>query len=186
MADLVLPLKAVYFEEIRQGTKVEEFRERTPYWRRRLEGRTFDRVVLTNGYPKAGDDSRRLVREWRGFRETTITHPHFGDKPVEVFAIDVATPMTSAKPWGYAVGGNHRDVWYGRWVREFAASEQEKELGKALYEAAPDLSADTLYLIRRLLANRYQFSHGEFAAELERIVSAGQNMEGIESKGGTQ
>lgn len=95
MADLVLPLKAVYFEEIRQGTKVEEFRERTPYWRRRLEGRTFDRVVLTNGYPKAGDDSRRLVREWRGFRETTITHPHFGPEPVDVFAIDVSA---TAKP----------------------------------------------------------------------------------------
>ncbi len=95
MADLVLPLKAVYFEEIRQGTKVEEFRERTPYWRRRIEGRTFDRVVLTKGYPKAGDDSRRLVREWRGFRETTITHPHFGPEPVAVFAIDVSA---AAKP----------------------------------------------------------------------------------------
>lgn len=91
MADLVLPLKAVYFDAIRDGHKVEEFRERTPYWRRRLEGRTFDRVVLTKGYPAASDDSRRLVRQWRGYRETTITHPHFGDKPVEVFAIDVAT-----------------------------------------------------------------------------------------------
>ena len=186
MADLVLPLKAVYFDAIRLGQKAEEFRLRTPYWRRRLEGRTFDRVVLTKGYPPAGDEGCRLVREWRGFRETTITHPHFGDKPVEVFAIDVATPVASVKPWGNAVGGNHRDVWTGRWVREFAASEQDKELGKALYEAAPDLSADTRYLIRRLLANRYQFSHGEFAAELERIVSAGQNMEGIERQGGTQ
>ena len=91
MADLVLPLKAEYFEAIRNGQKAEEFRERTPYWRRRLEGRTFDRVVLTLGYPQAGDTSRRLVREWRGYRETTITHPHFGDKPVNVFAIDVAT-----------------------------------------------------------------------------------------------
>lgn len=91
MADLVLPLKAVYFDAIRDGHKVEEFRERTPYWRRRLEGRTFDRVVLTKGYPAKGDNGRRLVREWRGYRETTITHPHFGDKPVDVFAIDVAT-----------------------------------------------------------------------------------------------
>ena len=95
MADLVLPLKAVYFDAIRNGEKVEEFRQRTPYWRRRLEGRTFDRVVLTKGYPKAGDDSRRLVREWRGFRETTITHHHFGPEPVDVFAIDVSA---AAKP----------------------------------------------------------------------------------------
>lgn len=91
MADLVLPLKAEYFDAIRDGHKVEEFRQCTPYWRRRLEGRTFDRVVLTKGYPAAGDDSRRLVREWRGYRETTITHPHFGPDPVAVFAIDVAT-----------------------------------------------------------------------------------------------
>lgn len=90
MTDLVLPLKAEYFDAIRDGRKVEEFRERTPYWRRRLEGRTFDRVVLTKGYPAAGDESRRLVCEWRGYRETTITHPHFGPTPVEVFAIDVA------------------------------------------------------------------------------------------------
>lgn len=91
MADLVLPLKAEYFDAIRDGQKVEEFRERTPYWRLRLEGRTFDHVVLTKGYPAAGDESRRLVCEWRGYRETTITHPHFGDKPVDVFAIDVGT-----------------------------------------------------------------------------------------------
>lgn len=90
MKDLVLPLKSEYFDAIRKGEKVEEFRERTPYWRRRLEGRTFDRVVLSKGYPPAGDDSRRLVREWRGFRETTITHPHFGPEPVDVFAIDVS------------------------------------------------------------------------------------------------
>ncbi len=97
MPDLVLPLKTVYFDAIRLGQKAEEFRLRTPYWRRRLEGRTFDRVVLTKGYPSAGDDSRRLVREWRGFRETTITHPHFGDKPVDVFAIDVSTKHQEEK-----------------------------------------------------------------------------------------
>ena len=94
MADLVLPLKAEYFHAIRDGHKEEEFRECTPYWRRRLEGRTFDRVVLTLGYPPAGDTSRRLVREWRGYREATITHPHFGDKPVDVFAIDVGSALT--------------------------------------------------------------------------------------------
>ncbi|UYL85451.1 phosphoadenosine phosphosulfate reductase family protein [Acidovorax phage Alfacinha3] len=93
MADLVLPLKAAYFDAIRDGQKVEEFRERTPYWRRRLEGRTFGRVVLTKGYPAAGDADRRIVREWRGYRETTITHPHFGPEPVEVFAIDVGAAV---------------------------------------------------------------------------------------------
>lgn len=89
MSDLVLPLKACYFNEIKAGTKPEEFRLVTPFWRRRLEGRTFDRIVLTLGYPKRDDTERRLIRPWRGYRVTTITHPHFGPEPVQVFAINV-------------------------------------------------------------------------------------------------
>ena len=58
-------------------------------WRKRLEGRTFDRIVLTKGYPKRDDTDRRMVKPWRGYRVTTITHPHFGPYPVEVFAINV-------------------------------------------------------------------------------------------------
>ena len=53
--------------------------------------------MLTLGYPPAADTSRRLVREWRGYRETTITHPHFGATPVDVFAIDVATAPAEEK-----------------------------------------------------------------------------------------
>lgn len=90
MTALTLSLKAEYFHAIKAGTKPEEFRLRTPYWRKRLEGRTFDRIVLTLGYPAADNQERRLVLPWRGLRETTITHPHFGPKPVEVFAIKVA------------------------------------------------------------------------------------------------
>ena len=89
MTDLVLPLKAEYFNAIKAGTKPEEFRLRTPFWRKRLEGRNFERVVLTLGYPAASDTSRRLVLPWRGMRLTTITHPHFGLEPVEVYAINV-------------------------------------------------------------------------------------------------
>lgn len=89
MADLILPLKAVYFHQIKDGTKPEEFRLCTPYWRKRLEGRTFDRIVLTLGYPAAGDTDRRMVRPWRGYREAIIQHPHFGPDPVQVFAINV-------------------------------------------------------------------------------------------------
>lgn len=90
MTALTLALKAEYFNAIKAGTKVEEFRLRTPFWRKRLEGRTFDRVVLTMGYPAADNHERRLVLPWRGMRETIITHPHFGPAPVEVFAIRVA------------------------------------------------------------------------------------------------
>lgn len=86
---LTLPLKAEYFNAIRDGSKPEEYRLVTPYWRKRLEGRSYDGIVLTLGYPAANDTSRRLEKPWRGFRQTTITHPHFGPEPVEVFAIDV-------------------------------------------------------------------------------------------------
>ena len=89
MGDLTLPLNGVYFDQIKAGTKVEEFRLRTPFWIKRLAGRTYDRIVLTRGYPKSDDHERRLVLPWRGLRETTVTHPHFGPDPVEVFAIRV-------------------------------------------------------------------------------------------------
>ena len=90
MIDLTLPLNFIYFDQIKAGTKVEEFRLRTPFWTRRLAGRSYDRIVLTRGYPARDDHERRLVLPWRGLRETTITHPHFGPDPVEVFAIRVA------------------------------------------------------------------------------------------------
>ncbi len=88
MSTLVLPLKAEYFNAIKAGTKPEEFRLCTPYWRKRLAVAP-ERLVLTLGYPARDDATRRLVLPWRGMRVTTITHPHFGSEPVEVFAIKV-------------------------------------------------------------------------------------------------
>lgn len=89
MTKLTLPLKAEYFNAIRDGSKPEEFRLVTPYWRQRLEGRSYDGIVLTLGYPSRNEHSRRLERPWRGYRKTTISHPHFGPEPVEVYAINV-------------------------------------------------------------------------------------------------
>lgn len=98
MADLILPLKAEYFDAIRDGTKPEEYRLANDYWTKRLIDpagghRVFDRIVLTKGYPKRDDFSRRLVLPWRGFVRRSITHPHFGPEPVSVFAINVATQL---------------------------------------------------------------------------------------------
>jgi len=90
LGDLHLSLKREYFEAIRNGQKPEEFRLRTDYWRKRLEGRSYRSIVLTLGYPPAGALERRLTRPWRGYRVTTICHPHFGPDPVEVFAIAVS------------------------------------------------------------------------------------------------
>jgi len=89
LADLYLPLKGIYFDQIKAGEKTEEFRLITPHWEKRLRGRSYDSIVLTKGYPAKDDFSRRLIRPWQGFREIEITHPHFGDDPVKVFAIRV-------------------------------------------------------------------------------------------------
>jgi hypothetical protein len=87
---LTLALNGEYFDAIRDGSKLEEYRLDTPYWRKRLEGRPYVSIVLTRGYPKADDRARRLELPWKGYRKTTITHKHFGADPVEVFAIDVS------------------------------------------------------------------------------------------------
>lgn len=89
-SDLIIPVKGVYFEQIRDRTKFEEYRVVNEYWARRLEGREYRHVVMTLGYPRAGDASKRLTLRWRGFRRKTIIHPHFGPNPVEVYAIDVS------------------------------------------------------------------------------------------------
>ncbi|GAB2827533.1 ASCH domain-containing protein [Comamonas piscis] len=89
MKALHLPLKREYFEAIRDGIKPEEFRLCTPHWSKRLEGREYDQIILTLGYPARDDQARRLVLPWRGFTIKTISHPHFGPEPVQVYAIDV-------------------------------------------------------------------------------------------------
>lgn len=86
---LHLPLKGEYFDQIKAGTKPEEYRLVTPFWSKRLEGRSYEYVRITRGYPKGGDPERTLVLRWNGVEKKTITHPHFGAEPVEVFAIDV-------------------------------------------------------------------------------------------------
>lgn len=90
---LTLALKGVYFDQIAAGIKTEEFRLATPFWHKRLVGREYDRVVITKGYPKASDSSRRLEFGWDGYQRRTLEHPHFGPAPVEVFAISLAKPL---------------------------------------------------------------------------------------------
>lgn len=87
MKVLHLNLKSEYFDQIKSGEKVEEFRLITPFWSKRLDGRRYDRIEIAKGYPPKGDPERRISRPWRGVRKTTITHPHFGPDPVEVYAI---------------------------------------------------------------------------------------------------
>lgn len=87
--DLILPLKREYFEQIKAGTKTEEYRLVNDYWRARLYLKKYKRIVLTLGYPKRDDAARRLVLPYKGYVVKEITHPHFGTTPVHVFALDV-------------------------------------------------------------------------------------------------
>ena len=89
---LTIPVNGIYFDQIKAGTKQEEYRLVTDYWKTRLLNKDYDVVVLTRGYPHKDAADRRLRRKFEGWQIKTITHPHFGAKPVEVFAIDVSTP----------------------------------------------------------------------------------------------
>ena len=95
MGELRLAVKAEYFYAMKSGEKTEEYRLANAYWENRLfhrgtvEPKEFDCVVITLGYPKNGDAEKKLVFEWNGWKRKTITHPHFGPDPVEVFAISV-------------------------------------------------------------------------------------------------
>ncbi|PRC92623.1 ASCH domain-containing protein [Solimicrobium silvestre] len=91
MTSLYLNLKGEYFDQIKSGEKTHEFRLAST-WKKRLEGKAFDLIVIRRGYPKAGDKSKELIRVWHGYELKQITHPHFGNDPVLVYAIDVTVP----------------------------------------------------------------------------------------------
>lgn len=86
---LILHLKREYFDAIKRGDKPFEYRLRTPYWTKRLVGREYKTVMLLCGYPKLDDEDKVILCHWHGFEAQTIRHPHFGEKPVQVFAISV-------------------------------------------------------------------------------------------------
>lgn len=88
MADLHLNVNGEYFHEIKAGIKPFEFRLEEK-WLKRLEGKTFDRILIKWGYPKRDDKDRILERPWRGFERHVITHKHFGVEPKRVCAIRV-------------------------------------------------------------------------------------------------
>ncbi|EAT3775105.1 ASCH domain-containing protein [Salmonella enterica] len=89
MADLQLAVNGEYFDAMKRGEKTEEYRLVNAYWGRRLFGRDYDRLIITRGYPRKDDDSRRLVMQYDGYEIKTITHKHFGPEPVKVYAIKI-------------------------------------------------------------------------------------------------
>jgi len=52
MKTLHLNLYREYFDAILKGEKTTEYRDVTPYWSKRLEGRYYDVIKFRNGYRK--------------------------------------------------------------------------------------------------------------------------------------
>ena len=95
MSILHLPLKRLYFDQIKARTKPEEYRLMNEFWDKRLyvpgynEFKDFYAVRFTMGYPKSSDQSRIITREFKGIKAILgFTHEFFGEQPVNVFAID--------------------------------------------------------------------------------------------------
>jgi hypothetical protein len=59
---LHLNLHREFFSQIAAGTKRTEYRDQTPYWRGRLEGRHYDVIQFRNGYATKAPEM--LVEFW--------------------------------------------------------------------------------------------------------------------------
>lgn len=84
---LTLHVKDLYFQQIKAGTKTEEYRIFNKFWKKRITGKQFDFVEICSGYPKKGDAQRRIKFPYRAYLIKTITHEFFGNSPQIVFAI---------------------------------------------------------------------------------------------------
>lgn len=67
---LHLNLHRQFFADIAAKTKRTEYRERTPYWRKRLEGRHYDIIQFRNGYATKAPEMQvkflgvKKVKKW--------------------------------------------------------------------------------------------------------------------------
>ena len=71
---LHLNLYRKWFDEIADGTKIIEYREKTDYWRKRIENREYDVIKFRNGYAK---DAPTMLVEYKGWD----THIEWGALP---------------------------------------------------------------------------------------------------------
>ena len=60
---LHLNLYRKYFDAILNGTKTIEYRDITPYWSKRLEGRYYDVIQFRNGYARIAPT---MIIEYKG------------------------------------------------------------------------------------------------------------------------
>ena len=70
MKILHLNLYRKYFDAIVNGTKTIEYRDKTDYWKKRIEGREYDIIKFRNGYAK---DAPTMLAEYKGYKEVIRT-----------------------------------------------------------------------------------------------------------------
>ena len=61
---LHLNLYRKFFDDIADGTKTTEYRDKTDYWKRRIEGRQYDIIKFRNGY---ATDAPTMLVEYNGY-----------------------------------------------------------------------------------------------------------------------
>ena len=61
---LHLNLYRKYFDAIADGTKTIEYRDKTDYWKKRIEGKEYDIIKFRNGYAK---DAPTMLVEYNGY-----------------------------------------------------------------------------------------------------------------------
>ncbi len=80
MANLQLAVKGEYFDAMIRGEKTEEYRLCNDYWNKRIMFREYDRLIITKGYPKRDDSSRRIDVPYDGYEikchERCNSDPH--------------------------------------------------------------------------------------------------------------
>ena len=64
MKILHLNLFRKYFDQIADGTKTIEYRDRTDYWKKRIEYREYDMIKFRNGYAK---NAPTMLVEYKGW-----------------------------------------------------------------------------------------------------------------------
>ncbi|MBT4329519.1 MAG: ASCH domain-containing protein [Gammaproteobacteria bacterium] len=85
---LHLHLTFRYFDEIRAGTKREEFRL-AEKWQESLDKNSYTGIRLYRAFQKVSP-STVIDLPYRGYTLREIVHPHFNNQPALVCAIDVS------------------------------------------------------------------------------------------------
>ena len=66
---LLLRLKRCWFDAIAGGYKVDEYRKATEYWRKRIEGKSYNSILFKNGY---GQERPGMRVNYTGWSRQTV------------------------------------------------------------------------------------------------------------------